>query len=158
MVERIELIEIFYGDGTLLNAKTAEDVQKNAKIGKQRKNILACGESWWLRSPGKGTKDRTMFIDADGNIVDAGECVDKELGIRPVLIYSPYSDHLNIGDKLHIFERYWTVVSDTHILCNDIVGYEAFRNDGSSNDYRWSDIRKWLCKWTREQWRTKKFV
>ena len=39
MVERIELIEIFYGDGTLLNAKTAEDVQKNAKIGKQRKNI-----------------------------------------------------------------------------------------------------------------------
>jgi len=107
---------------------------------------------WWLRSPGYSSINAANVSNV-GNVSDFGNYVNyDDRAVRPALIYE--SSNLQIGDKIKIVGYNWTVISDSMILCDDVVGFTYFRKDwraNDANDYEKSDIKKWLNDWWKER-------
>ena len=119
------------------------------------KNVIPlCRGNWWLRS--QGDLDFTAaFVHGEyGSVNEYGINVDVEFGVRPALqIRNLSSPNLKIGDKVSLFGRQWTVISDSLVLCDAVIGKTCFRKDYSApdaNDYEHSDIKKTLDKWVSE--------
>ena len=111
--------------------------------------ISHINNDWWLRS--QGNAGFSAFVDGnESELVKSGRPADFDLGVRPVLIYTPKSSNLNRGDKIQISNYKWTVLSDNLILCDKIVGHTCFREDRDAtfaNNYDASDIKAWLNNW-----------
>ena len=74
--------------------------------------------------------------------------------VRPALrILNLASYNLHAKDTIRLAGKRWTVISDDLILCDEIVGNCAFRDDyeaPDANDYEKSDVKKWLENWAAE--------
>ena len=134
---------------------TLLSVEESQKLSK---DILHCeSDDWWLRSPGN-SDDKAAVVRGLDDCVDQDGCsVDDEYGVRPALRVHPFHSNpygVRIGDTIRLFGYKWTVISDTLLLCNDLVDDIPFRKNGKAedtNDYEKSDIKKWLENWYKEQ-------
>ncbi len=117
--------------------------------------IPICRGCWWLRSPGDLDFTAAFVYCANGRVNEYGINVDVEFGVRPALqIRNLSSPNLKIGDKVSLFGRQWTVISDSLVLCDAVIGKTCFRKDYSApdaNDYEHSDIKQWLENWAAAQ-------
>ena len=134
----------FY-DITLLSAWDAVKLDKN---------ILATGDWWWLKTPVSSSKAVT-FVAYDGSIMlNGSDDTNFVFGVRPVLeVANAESKNLKKGDKFHIANRAWTMISEKLALCDNAVGKCPFCSDlyaRSTNVYEASDVKKWLHNWASE--------
>lgn len=106
----------------------------------------ACMTWWWLRSPG-GYQDYAAGVDDDGSVSAHGYGVDAiSIGVRPALrIENLALANLKIGDELYFGSERFKIISDHLALCNSIVGYMRF--DARSNNYEYSEIKKYVDNW-----------
>ena len=106
---------------------------------------------WWLRSPGFFEYTAAFINGKYGDVGRNGYNVNEEFGVRPALkIRNLSSLNLKIGDKVFLFGKQWTVISDSLVLCDEVIGETYFRKDFMSpdaNDYEHSDIKQWLENW-----------
>lgn len=107
-------------------------------------NIPYIGKSWWLRpfardcTPGVNGKSGTVFIDAHHFNIPAG--------VRPCLRISNIKDlGLKIGNKIDFGNKRWTIISDSHALCDGFLGRIAMPINPKS--YVFSDIRQYIEDW-----------
>ncbi len=111
---------------------------------------------WWLRSPGD-ISGRAAYVEHYGRVNTYGNYVDStDIAVRPaLLILNLDSSNLNPGDRIVDFcGSDWTVISDNMVLCDTEVGTHCFREDwvaDGANDYKKSDVKKWLENWARER-------
>ncbi len=111
-------------------------------------NIPLLRESWWLRSPGvwnyeKAEAYEVRYINCVNNIVHS------VYAIRPALQISNLAN-VEVGDKIKFGEYTFTIISPKYALCNDIIGYGAFRKDWKAEDanvYEASDVKKIIDDW-----------
>lgn len=111
-------------------------------------DILKSSARWWLRSPGN-YDCYIACIEPSGNINIVGNYASSKIGVRPVLKVD------NIGpakpyETISLLGREWIVISDTAMLCKDIITRMPFRNDWRANDadnYDTSDIKTYLNLW-----------
>lgn len=131
---------------TLLSTEEAENIPIK---------LRSIGDFWWLRSPGY-FESNVATVRGDGRISLKGYYVDcKHYGVRPALIFDPASSDLQIGDKFDMAEHKWTVIAKDKILCDDIIGQRAFREDWEikdANNYETSDIKIYLENWAKENY------
>ena len=137
MAATLDLKEI-----TLLSIEEAKLAEQNVP------DILNKNSVWWLRSPGAYGDLATCVLEF-GGIVDYGVRMDLNYGVLPALrIDNLKSNHLQIGDKIQIASRSWTVISDDLVLCDKIIKREPFNRDKTrGNDYESSHIKEFLDKW-----------
>lgn len=138
-------IELNIESVTLLSLEEAEKVPQN---------IRAFKEQWWLCSSGFIDRNAACVYGEYGYVSVGGIDVEREIGVRPALKFNLESTNLQIGSKIKVFGYNWTVISDKLILCDDIVGKSAFREDCEAdyaNEYESSDVKKWLENWYAEQ-------
>ena len=113
---------------------------------------------WWLRSPGDRGDVAAFVYGEYGSVFEAGCRVTEVFGVRPALqIKNLSSLNLKIGDKASLFGRQWTVISDSLVLCDAVIGETCFRKDDSApdaNDYEHSDIKQWLENWAAARGKT----
>ena len=144
IIETTKDIELDVLGITLLSVEEAEQVPEGTRAIRGR---------WWLRSPGYDDYNAAC-VDGYGDVCDLGYIVNYyEPGVRPALIVNLDSSNLSIMDKIETAGHRWTVITDSLILCDDIVGFTAFRADWQANDanvYEASDVKKWLEKWWEE--------
>ena len=135
---------------TLLSIEEAKEVNENTRC---------IHNNWWLRSPGNDTK-YAAYITCDGDVYEDGFNVDySHFGVRPALKIRNMNSKLNIGDAIIFAEKKWTVINDTTVLCDSIIGESCFRNDWGAtdaNDYEASDIKKFLEAWKENECRKEK--
>lgn len=119
-----------------------------------REHVPPFNDIWWLRSPGYNSK-YAASVSRNGNAFSSGINVDYDLAVRPALkLAGLKSANLQIGDWFRLFGHDWTVVSDTHALCNDSIGESPFREDyeaEDANNYETSDIKMFVEKWLARQ-------
>ena len=140
-----ERVEIPIEEITLLSVEEAEHLSDD---------VLACEDDWWLRSPGE-TSHFVAFVEGPFHdyVNTNGTCVDIDYGVRPALRVHPLHENpygVRTGDTVILFGHKWTVISDTLILCNDLVGETVFRKNNEAEDanqYEVSDIKRWLELW-----------
>lgn len=130
---------------TLLTLKEYKKYFENIVPIKQR--------DWWLQSPGTHSILVTC-VNRYGDANKYGTFVgDPDLAVRPVLKIKSF--RLPIGDKFTLFGHNWTMISKRLALCDDIIGYCAFREKdyeaNDANDYIASDVRKFINNWFERQ-------
>ena len=106
--------------------------------------------TWWLKTPDSFWRN-VHTVGSEGSVGSSG--VDTPQGVRPALICDLSSTNLMLRDKISLAGLMWTVVSDTVILCDDVVGNVAYRVDYASDDrtdYEASDVKAWLDNWAAE--------
>ena len=124
------------------------------EVKKIPKAIRSCSSRWWLRSPGDDDNFAAFLYGEYGYVGVNGIIVEKEFGVRPALKFNPSSANHQIKDKVMMFGYNWTVISDSLMLCDNIVGDAAFRKDSEARDanvYEASDVKKWLENWYAER-------
>lgn len=110
--------------------------------------LTTVADNWWLRSPGISNENAACVFGKHGYVHPYGDCADKEFGVRPAITF--VSSDLEVGDKFITFGYEWTVVFPNKALCDDVIGYSAFRKDWQmpdANDYEKSDIKKYIDSW-----------
>lgn len=116
---------------TLLTIERAERLPRE---------LLACGEWWWLRSPGRNQLDAATVSSGgsvcyNGHIVTYGsDCV------RPAFVI-PGLDS-KIYDQVHVGGCVCTVVDKDLVLADDVVCYHRF--DAKSNDWNKSELKAFI--------------
>ena len=109
---------------------------------------------WWLRSPGSSS-EYAAVVYSRGRVDSSGYNVHYDNAVRPALrLVDLKPANLQIGDWFRLFGHDWTVVSDTHALCNDSIGESPFREDyeaEDANNYETSDIKMFVEKWLARQ-------
>lgn len=128
---------------TLLTAKEAGNI---------RKETLAMGCWWWLKTPVTSERDDYVaLVKADGSIHHAGCSVFNISAVRPVLKISKLEgSELQTGDTFQFGDRTFEIVSADRALCTEIVGMHAFRADWKAenpNDYETSDVGTFVDEW-----------
>lgn len=144
IIEAKETINIDIKEVTLLTVDEAKALTKD-----QRKNDFW----WWLRSPGSNS-NRVAIVNRDGEVDAGGDGVSDHIGVRPALRISIPFFNLQIGDIIEVFGERWTVINGNLALCNNLVGNTCFRNEWEAedaNDYKNSDIKKWLEDWVMDR-------
>lgn len=129
----------FYGI-TLLSSKEYDEYKDIIPI---------IDEWWWLRSPGNHQFFATEVFN-DGSRCSRYVSIVSGC-VRPALIGNFKSSNLHCGDKFIFIGYNWTVLNDRLALCDDVVGKTYFRKDANAsdaNDFKHSDIKKWLYRWT----------
>ena len=144
IIETTKDIDLDVQGITLLSVVEAEQVPENMRAVYGR---------WWLRSPGYYDYFAAC-VHEFGSVHDFGHYVyDGGFGVRPALIVNLKSSNLSIMGKIKTAGHRWTVITDSLILCDDIVGFTAFRVDWRAKDanvYEASDVKKWLENWWEE--------
>ena len=104
------------------------------------RELLACGEWWWLRSPGY-YQYTAAFVSTDGSVSYGGDCVYSDRGcVRPAFVI-PGLDS-KIYDQVHVGGCVCTVVDKDLVLADDVVCYHRF--DAKSNDWNKSELRAFI--------------
>lgn len=107
---------------------------------------------WWLRSPNEGNGAWADLVYNDGYV--DGQVVYSDCAVRPALRVSNLeTSNLQIGDKINLAGRQWTVISENIILCDESIGDCPFRKDWKAEDanvYAASDIKKFVDAWAKK--------
>lgn len=116
-------------------------------------NIGIC--AWWLKmttslgghyAPVVMTHDHAFFESSAEN-------VDVLSGVRPAMLIEGSFAHYRAGDKIELFALSWTILEVTRenqkarVLCDEVIADRAY--DKMSNDWEFSDLKKWLQEWCR---------
>ena len=128
---------------TLLSVEEARQLDKET---------LRASGGWWLRSPGDYANLAAFVYGDVGHVSDYGRSVDRAFGVRPALEISKSSGY-KIGESVDFGGHSFTIISDTHALCDDIIGECAFRKDFKAkdvNEYEASDIKRYVETWFEE--------
>ena len=116
---------------TLLTIEQAERLPRE---------LLACGEWWWLRSPGY-IQDYAAYVYIDGSVYYRGDYVRNVVGcVRPAFVI-PGLDS-KIYDQVHVGGCVCTVVDKDLVLADDVVCYHRF--DAKSNDWNKSELKAFI--------------
>ena len=116
---------------TLLTIERAERLPRE---------LLACGEWWWLRSPGSIQYDAAI-VATDGSVYHGGDDVSNDLDcVRPAFVI-PGLDS-KIYDQVHVGGCVCTVVDKDLVLADDVVCYHRF--DAKSNDWNKSELKAFI--------------
>ena len=144
IIKTTETIELEIAEITLLSKEEYEAAKEY---------IPAVNAWWWLRSPIANLSMSAGIVDYDGWVFNF--LVDDYNGARPALkIRNLESVNLEIKDQIQLAGYTWTVIADSIILCDQIVGTTTFREDWQSPDanvYEKSDIKAWLEDWAKEE-------
>ena len=115
-------------------------------------NISTLEDAWWLRSPGE-TRGKVAYVCKYG-INSDGVFASHKMSVRPALkIADLKSANLHIGDKFHLFNYDWTIISNALALCDCSIAdrevfceyeYGAVRD---YNEYESSDVKKYVEAW-----------
>ena len=120
---------------------------------------------WWTRSSERRRDERSreyVFTHPEyvmkaqavsPNCLFVTYTVNEKCGVRPAFFCDDLSSMFKIGDKVYISGERCTVISDTIILCDNIVGYTEFRKDITSpdaTDFSKSDLKVWVREWWKE--------
>ena len=135
-------------DITLLSVEEADKVPEALRKLRDQNGRNVC---WWLRSSSY-FDSLAAFVNLDGFVDDYGCGVSHDdVAVRPALtIRNLKSSDLELNDQILLAGRTWTVISDHIILCDEPVGFTAFRAERlaeDDNDYEKSDVKTWLYKW-----------
>ena len=121
------------------------------------RSLLKRGEDWWLAAKGSAWNNSVAYVDQNGYVHWGGTRADDStliLGVRPVLrIGNPGSCGFHVGDRISLAGLTWTVIPRNAVLCDSILNNMEFRKNTrvkNVNEYRKSDIAKWLNKWAAE--------
>lgn len=128
---------------TLLTIEQAERLPRE---------LLACGEWWWLRSPGSIQYDAAI-VATDGSVYHGGDDVSNDLDcVRPAFVIpgldSKIYDKVHIGGYRYTFDGDYiggcvcTVVDKDLVLADDVVCYHRF--DAKSNDWNKSELKAFI--------------
>lgn len=105
---------------------------------------------WWLRSQGE-EYDRAAIACGDGslhtNYVD-----NSAICVRPVIVCEPIE--IMPGTKINALGMTWTMLDGLLILCDESIGYSAFREDSDASDannYEVSDVKKFIQNWATKE-------
>lgn len=111
--------------------------------------IIACGEPYWLRSPGYDATDAAI-VYSDGLVDLGGDFVDYfDVAVRPALIIPNLkSSHLILGETVSCANRMWQYIGDDMILACSPIGHQRF--DGKSNIYIGSELNSYLERWLKD--------
>lgn len=113
--------------------------------------IRACGDWWWLRSPGFYSDVAASVIIGD-SVYGYGSDVGSGSGaVRPALII-PELEDLDLEkykDSVTIFDGEWIYIGDGMVLAEKPIFYSRF--DPISNNYETSEIKQKLEDWLQEQ-------
>ena len=121
--------------------------------------IPMLGKRFWLQSPAgydyPNKKADTMcamvgVVGANNKVSDNGSKADTKQGVRPALLIDNSVLKLKTNDKVTINELTYTVVSDTKILCDSIIGTTVFNRTAAEEkdcSFENSDLKLWLEKW-----------
>ena len=134
-----------------INEITLLTVDEAKELGEAQRYMAP---NWWLRSPGY-IDSIAAFVDGEYGYVHVyGVNVSVEFGVRPALkISNLESSDFQIGDEFEFAEYKWTIISEDKALCNDVIGYSAFRKEWrakDANNYEASDVKKWLEDWWKK--------
>ena len=128
---------------TLLTIEQAERLPRE---------LLACGEWWWLRSPGRNQLDAATVSSGgsvcyNGHIVTYGSDCVRPAFVIPGLDSKIY-DKVHIGGYRYTLDGDYiggcvcTVVDKDLVLADDVVCYHRF--DAKSNDWNKSELKAFI--------------
>ena len=121
--------------------------------------IPMLGKRFWLQSPARfdypNKKAAAMsalvgVVGANNKISDSFSKADTKQGVRPALLIDNSQLKLRVNEKVVINELSYTVISDTKIVCDSIIGNTAFNSSAAEEKdcvFENSDIKQWLGKW-----------
>lgn len=116
---------------TLLSTEEAEKVPVS---------IRACGDWWWLRSPG-GYQFSAASVNYVGGIFERGSYVNYDyIAIRPAFRLNNLNS--KIGDKILINKTWCTVIDKGLVLTDYLICKHKF--DSESNDWETSEIKRFI--------------
>ena len=117
---------------------------------KYEPNILHIRCWWWLRSPGYYS-DYAASVRLDGSIYLNGDNVRcGNDAVRPALrISNLESSNLKVGDRFVKYDFPWIKIDDNLAIAEVPISFHSF--DEKSNDYKTSEIRKFLLNWIDER-------
>lgn len=107
------------------------------------REILACGETWWLRTDGRFS-NCVLDVFCDGILNESGRAVRRENGIRPAFILGTHN--LEVGELLEIFGIKVTVINKKYALADKIMTKRPF-DTNCNNEYESSEIKQYLNNW-----------
>ena len=140
IITTTEPLELEITGITLLSRKEYEEC---------RTNIPHINKWWWLRSSCSNI-GLYVCVVTDYGTLDYNSLNGDYVGVRPALVMDRKSSNLEIGDKLKIKERSWTVISDRLALCDDMITEMPFKKDwrvDDADDYESSDIKSFIEAW-----------
>ena len=128
---------------TLLTIEQAERLPRE---------LLACGEWWWLRSPGY-FQDIAADVSTDGSVLYLGYAVNNDSDcVRPAFVIpgldSKIYDKVHIGGYRYTLDGDYiggcvcTVVDKDLVLADDVVCRHRF--DAKSNDWNKSELKAFI--------------
>ncbi len=113
-------------------------------------SFLSIGECWWLSTPA-ASKFNEMTVDEKGALNERGEHTYLSLGIRPMLTILAAPGAIKRKDRLSFAGYEWYMLTPTKALCRRNIATHPFKKDQTdpetANDYKQSDLKKWLDKW-----------
>lgn len=101
---------------------------------------------WWLRSP-SSIRYFAACVDSDGSL-DIFRVNYSSLRVRPAIVCD--STEFSPRTKIKALDLTWTVLNSSLILCDESIGYSAFREnwmESNANDYDASDVKRNLYYW-----------
>ena len=105
---------------------------------------------WWMRSPGYNS-DCAALVNYDGSVCNSGNYVNiNSDAVRPALrISNLESSNLTVGDRFVKYDFPWIKIDDNLAIAEVPIAFHRF--DEKSNDYKTSEIRKFLLNWINER-------
>lgn len=131
-------IEIKQFDISEINEITLLSIEE---AGKVPVSILACGEWWWLRSPGYYQYDAT-YVYIGGGVYELGDYVYSDnIAVRPAFRINNLESE--IGGKIMVGKTWCTVVDEGLALADCIIG-GSHRFDKESNNWETSELKAFI--------------
>lgn len=128
-VKQFDISEV--DEATLLPVEEARKLQKS---------IRACGEWWWLRSPGSD-QDRAAYAGYGVAVYEHGSYVrDASIAVRPAFRISNLES--KIGDKIMIGKTWCTIIDEGLVLADSPVCEHRF--DSKSNNWESSELKEFI--------------
>lgn len=104
------------------------------------KNVLACGNWWWLRSPGRNQYNAAR-VGSVGGIFEYGYGVfNFNVGVRPAFKIANLSSEF--GEKVYVGKLLCTVIDKDHVLADECVCEHRF--DSEINDWETSELKGFI--------------
>lgn len=107
---------------------------------------------WWLRSPGNNSSSAALVVSG-GSIGGGGDYVNYTMAcVRPALqIKKLESSYFEIGDTFKMGDYEFKIISENLAwMYKQDIGCYAFNEDlKKGNNYKTSDVKKFIDKWFR---------
>lgn len=126
-----------------LDLLTAEEAEKLPN------NILnyggRIGSSWWLKTPGKSTRNAS-YVEPNVGVCPCD--IEEKLQVRPVLITSDVGSDYKLYSEYYLLGDAWVYIGDNRFLYNGGPSeLKCCKFDTNSNNYETSELKAYVDKW-----------